>query len=98
MRFIFLAGDGFDLFEGRQFVEAGLVVEDVIQEILQVLLVKRLLQLAEQFLALVDDGYHRVSHTNRPQLLLQLEVITSLGPHELEWLPSKLKTNFLYAV
>ena len=33
-RFIFLESDGFDVLEGREFVEAGLVVEDVIEEIL----------------------------------------------------------------
>ena len=64
MRRFFFDGDGFDLLEWRQFVESGLVAEDVIEQVLQVLLVEGLLQLAEQLLALVDDRYHWVSHAH----------------------------------
>lgn len=64
MRWFFFDGDCFDLFEWRQFVESSLVVEDVIEEVLQIFLVEGLLQLAEQFLALVNDHNNWVSHAH----------------------------------
>lgn len=56
--------DGFEFLERWQFVESGLISQDIIEEVFQVFSIEGLSQFAENLLALIDDGNHRVSHTN----------------------------------
>lgn len=85
----------FQSLEGGQFVHSSLVGQDVSQVVLNVLNAEGLPKFAEVFLGLVDNSNHRVSNSRSSNLLLKLEMVSSLSPDEFERFSPELESNFL---